>query len=227
MQQAASVMQFLNTNTGAITGLATVALLLVTGWYAWTTRALLKEAQQTRLMASEPRVVAYLRVHEIHGNIVQLCIANLSAAAATGVSASVDKVTDWPTKFDFGDIKILRDLSFLRPHEVLRFDLGYGPNLFHDGQPAVFKAAIKYESLDGRPFTFEDTLQVESVAGFGNWRVYGIDDVARRLEEISKTLSAFSGGRRLNVDSFSAADWKEEERAHKERRSQNAPGQRE
>lgn len=227
MQHAAPVMQFLNANTGAITGLATVALLLVTGWYAWTTRALLKEAQQTRLMASEPRVVAYLRVHEIHGNIVQLCIANLSAAAATGVSASVDKVTDWPTKFSFGDIKILRDLSFLRPHEVLRFDLGHGPDLFRDGKPAMFKAAIKYESLDGRSFAFEETLKIESVAGFGNWRVYGIDDVARRLEEISKTLSGFSGGRRLNVDSFSAADRKEEELVQKEWRGQNPPGRRE
>jgi hypothetical protein len=133
------MMDFLNTNSGAVTGLATLALLLVTGWYAWTTRALLREAEQSRLMAGEPRVVAYLRAHEVHSNIVQLCIANLSGAAAVGVSASIDKVTEWPARIDFGDSKILRDLSFLRAHEVLKFDLGMGQICFATTQARFFK----------------------------------------------------------------------------------------
>lgn len=203
---------YLNENAVAVTALSTIALLLVTGWYAWTTRALLREAQKSRLMASEPRVVAYLRVHEVHLNIIQLCIANLSGAAAVGVSASIATVTEWPARFDFGDSKILRDLAFLRPHEVLKFDLGTGPDLFQNNEPAVFKAAIKFESLDGRQFSFEDTLKVESVAGSASWRIYGIDDVARRLEQIAKTLASFAGSRRLKVDTYSAADREEEQR---------------
>ncbi|RYF02783.1 MAG: hypothetical protein EOO77_32080 [Oxalobacteraceae bacterium] len=212
---------YLNQNAGAVTALATIALLLVTGWYAWTTRALLREAQQSRLMASEPRVVAYLRAHKVHSNIVQLCIANLSGAAAVGVSASVDKVTEWPDRFDFGDSKILRDLAFLRPNEVVKFDLGVGPDLFQNDEPAVFQAGIKFQSLDGRQFFFGNTLKVESVAGFASWRIYGIDDVARRLEEISKTLSGFTGFKRLKVDSYSAADRSEEDRIRDERREQS------
>jgi hypothetical protein len=206
------MVQYLNENAGAVTALATIALLLMTGWYAWTTRALLGEAQQSRLMASEPRVVAYLRTHEVHQNVVQLCIANLSGAAAVGVSASVDKVTEWPARFDFGDSKILRDLSFLRAHEVVKFDLGMGPDLFNNDEPAIFQAAIRFESLDGRRFSFDNTLKVESVAGFASWRIYGIDDVARRLEEIAKTLSGFTSFRRLKVDTYSAADREEESR---------------
>jgi len=210
---------YLNQNAGAVTALATIALLLVTGWYAWTTRALLREAQQSRLMAGEPRVVAYLRAHEVHSNIVQLCIANLSGAAAIGVTASVDKVTEWPARFDFGDSKVLRDLSFMRPHEVVRFDSGVGPDLFRNDEPAVFKAAIKFESVDGRQYAFENILKVESVAGLASWRIYGIDDVARRLEEISKTLSSFTGFRRLNVDIYSAADRAEEDRVREEQKA--------
>jgi hypothetical protein len=53
------MIEYLNHNAGAVTALATIALLLVTGWYAWTTRALLMEAQQSRLIANEPRIVAY------------------------------------------------------------------------------------------------------------------------------------------------------------------------
>ena len=212
------MIESLNNNAGAVTGIATVALLLVTGWYAWTTRALLREAQQSRLMANEPRVVAYLRAHEVHQNIVQLCIANLSGAAAVKVSASVEKKTEWPDRFDFGSSKILRDLNFLRAHEVVKFDLGMGPELFRNEVPAVFLAAIKFASLDRRNFSFESELKVESVAGFASWRIYGIDDVARRLKDISKTLNDFKGFSRLKVDAYSAADRKQEQKIQEEQR---------
>lgn len=216
----ALMIEYLNQNAGAVTALSTIALLLVTGWYAWTTRALLREAQKSRLMASEPRVVAYLRAHEVHSSIIQLCIANLSGAAAVGVSASIDKVTDWPARFDLGDAKILRDLAFLRPHEVVKLDLGAGSELLHNNEPAVFKAAIKFESLDGREFFFENTLKVESVAGLVNWRIYGIDDVARRLDEIARTLASFTGLRRLKVDTYNAADREKENRFRADQRKQ-------
>lgn len=212
------MIEYLNHNAGGVTAIATIALLVVTGWYAWTTRALLNEAQQSRLLEGEPRVVAYLRAHEVHSNIVQLCIANLSGAAATGVSASLDKVTEWPGRFDFGDSKILRDLSFMRPHEVVKFDLGMGPDLFRNDEPAVFHAVIRFDSLDGRHFSFENTLTIESVAGFASWRIYGIDDVARRLEEISKTLAGFTGFKRLKVDTYNTADREEEDRIREEQR---------
>lgn len=206
----ARMIQFLNSNSGAVTALATVALLVVTGWYAWTTRALLREAEKTRLMTGEPRVVAYLRVHEVHTNMVQLCVANLSGAAAAGVMASMKTITAWPLEFDLENSTLLRDLKFLRPHEVLRFDLGSGPDLFQDKEAAVFEAHIAFESLDGRKFTFHDTLKVESVAGHGNWKIYGIDDVARRLKDIADTLKSVTRLQRLRVDAFSGADRREE-----------------
>jgi hypothetical protein len=126
------------------------------------------------------------------------------------------KVTEWPARIDFGDSKILRDLSFLRPHEVVKFDLGMGPDLFQNDKPAIFQAAVKFESLDGRAFSFENTLKVESVAGFASWRIYGIDDVARRLEEIAKTLGSFTGSTRLKVETYDSHDREEEERSRQE-----------
>jgi hypothetical protein len=212
------MIHLLNSNAGAVTALATVALLMVTGWYAWTTRALLREAERTRLTAGEPRVVAYLRVHEIHTNMVQLCIANLSGAAAAGVTASIEKVTEWPVDFDLESSRVLRDLKFLRPHEVLRFDLGSGPDLFRGQDTAAFKVRVVFESLDGRKFTFHDALNIESVTGHGNWQIYGIDDVARRLKDIADTLKSVTGIQRLKVDLFSAADRRDERRLREEER---------
>lgn len=204
------IIDTLNDNAGAVTGVATAALLLVTAFYAWTTHRLFKEAKVTRLLAGEPRVVAYLRVNEVHSNIVQMHIANLSTAAAIGVSAQLERLTDWPTEFYFENSKILRDISYLRPHEVLKFDLGVGPSLFRDKEPARFRIKIGYVSLDGRAFKFDRELYIESVEGHSHFRIYSIDDVARRLEDIAKTLQSFAGFKRMQVDTFTSQDRRKE-----------------
>ena len=215
------LIEALNQNAGAVTGLATVALLLVTAFYAWTTYQLLSETKQSRLSANQPRVVAYFRVNEVHTNIVQLHVANLSGAAATAVSASIVKTTEWPEKFDLEDSKILRDLSFMRPHEVLKFDLGTGPDLFKDNVPAEFRMVIRFSSIDGRAFSFKTPLRVESVLGHAHWRIYGIDDVARRLKDIADTLQGFSGFKRMRVETYDAADRAAERQALDERFGRN------
>lgn len=199
------MIDFLNSNSGAVTALTTVALLFVTGWYAFITNSMLGEAKTSRLLAGEPRVVAYLRAHDVHSNLVQLCIANLSGASAVEVTARLRRQTDWPDKFDLQDSPLLRDISFVRPQEVVRFDLGWGPTLFRDQQPAEFLIVIDFSGLDGRRFKFETVLKVESVMG-PSWKVYGLDDVARRLQEISDTLKSFAGFKRLKVETYTAKD---------------------
>lgn len=209
------MIQFLNANAPAVTTLATVALLFVTGWYAFITHSMLGEARRSRLLASEPRVVAYLRAHAVHSNLVQVCVANLSGAPAVGVTAELTRLTAWPAKFDLQDSPLLRDISFVRSQEVIKFDLGFGPDLFRDEQPAEFNIAIRFSGLDGREFRFENPLKVESVLG-PNWKVYGLDDIARRLQEISDTLKSFTGFKRLKVETYDSADRSQERKQMEE-----------
>ena len=78
---------------------------------------------------------------------------------------------------------------------------------------------IHFESLDGRKFTFKDSLKIESVVG-PSWKIYGVDDVARRLEDISNTLKGFNGFRRLKVETYNAKDREAEETLLADRRLQ-------
>ena len=212
------MINFLNSNSVAIVGIGTIALLLVTVFYAWTTYRLFHEAKTTRIMAGKPRIVAYLRTNEVHSNIVQLCIANLSSVAAIEVSASIEKVTDWPDSFDLENSRILRDLSYMRPHEVLKFDLAVGPDLFRGDEIAIFRSKISYSDLNGQAFKFDETLKAESVAGFSSWQIYSIDDVARRLKEISDTLKSYRGFKRLQIDTYTSQDRDREREVNDKRR---------
>ncbi|WP_284126413.1 hypothetical protein [Parerythrobacter aestuarii] len=194
------MIETLNSNAGVASVILTLGLLTVTGFYAWTTHLLFKEARATRMLASQPRVVAYLRPNEVHANIVQLCIANLSSAAAVNVTAKIEQLTDWPSEFYLEDSKVLRDISFLRPNEVLKFDLGMGPDLFRDKKGAEFEITIDYASLDEKAHRFADNLNIESVEGFSSFQIYSIDDVARRLKEISDTIRKWSAFKQLRVE---------------------------
>lgn len=215
------MVDFLNHQASAIAAISTSALLIVTAFYAWVTYRLLHETKLTRLYDTTPRVVAYLRIHEVHSNLVQLCIGNLSRSPACKVSAKVVKVTEWPVPFDLDESTILRDINYLSPGEILRFDMG-GPDLFRDKKPAIFDCSIVYSDFFDRSFEFQKLLKVESVTGFGAWQVYGLDDIARRLKDISKTLDSFGGLKKIKVDVFSSSDRKKERDARDAERRKRA-----
>ena len=216
------MLAFLNQNAGAISGLVTVALLFVTIFYAWTTNQLLKEAKQTRLLSLQPRVVGYLRTNSVHQNIAQLHIANLSGAAAVAVSAKIERVTEWPTEFYLEHSEWLRDLSFLRGYETLKFDIGIGPDLYRDEQPAEFQFFVSYQGLDGRQYEFKNDLKIESISGHSAFEIYGLDDIARRAKELVDIVKRITDFRRLRVDTYSSSDRRLERRASEKQRRQRA-----
>ena len=217
--QVVAMLHFLELNSASIVAVATAAILVVTLAYAIATFLQFMEARRSRLVATTPNVVAYFRVHDVHSNMVQLHVANLTGAAARQVTVSISKLTEWPEKFDLDESNLLRDISFLRPNEILKFDVGIGPELFRDNSPARFEVQVDFESLDGRPFDYRSELRIESVLGGGNYQIYGIDDIARKLEKISKSIDGWTGFKRLRVDAYTSADRQEERRFHEEARA--------
>ena len=54
------VITWLNSNSGAITAIATVVLVGITAFYAWVTKKMLEENRQMRLDAQKPEIAIYL-----------------------------------------------------------------------------------------------------------------------------------------------------------------------
>ena len=69
------VINWLNANDGAIIGIATVVLVVITGYYAYLTRKQLKASDT-------PEITISLRPHEVHVNLVMLCLENIGTGAA-------------------------------------------------------------------------------------------------------------------------------------------------
>ncbi|MYA98343.1 hypothetical protein F4X90_01505 [Candidatus Poribacteria bacterium] len=77
------IIDWLNTNSGVIIGIATVVLVGITGIYVYLTWRLLK-ANNT------PEIAISLRPHEAHIHCVMLCIENIGRGAARDIQFQTD-----------------------------------------------------------------------------------------------------------------------------------------
>ena len=101
------VITWLNSNSGAITAIATVVLVGITAFYAWVTR-------QMRLDAQKPEIAIYLRLEKtdlipkkMGIFYIYLYVENIGMGPARDVKFSIDPSFNLP-----GD-KSLREVSFL------------------------------------------------------------------------------------------------------------------
>ena len=95
------IIEWLNTNNGAVIGIATVLLVGITGYYAYLTWRMLK-ANNT------PEIEISLRLHEAYTHCVILCIENIG----TGEARNIQFQTDLSFKPD--DERSLDEVGFLR-----------------------------------------------------------------------------------------------------------------
>ena len=95
------IIDWLNTNSGAVIAIAAVVLVGIIGYYAYLTWRLLKTN-------NTPEIAISLRPHEAHIHCVMLCIENIG----TGAARNVQFQTDLSFKPD-GE-RALEDVNFLR-----------------------------------------------------------------------------------------------------------------
>ena len=95
------IIEWLNTNSGAIIGIAIVVLAGVIGYYAYLTWRLLK-ANDT------PEITISLRPHEAYIHCVMLCIENIGRGAARDIQFETD------ISFKPDDERALEEVGFLK-----------------------------------------------------------------------------------------------------------------
>ena len=128
------VTDWLNSNSGAITGIAalitaiaTVVLVGITAFYAWVTKKMLEENRQMRIDAQKPDIVIRLfSFTNEYGNIfAQLCVENIGSGPARGVQFhDVPSILVQPITLLQNFPLIRYGISYLVPGEKKTIDLG-------------------------------------------------------------------------------------------------------
>lgn len=118
----------LNNNAGAITGIATVVLVGITGYYAHVTKKMLEVNRQMRIDAQKPEVAIRLRCEKTHyeggSNYkrrvqitrVNLEVENIGGGPAKEVGFTIDPAFKLPGNQSLGEIDFLKhDIAYLPP----------------------------------------------------------------------------------------------------------------
>jgi hypothetical protein len=77
------IIEWLNANDGAVIGIAIVVFVIFASYYVYLMWRLLKAN-------NAPEIVASLRLHEAHVNLVMLCIENSGTGAARDLQFTID-----------------------------------------------------------------------------------------------------------------------------------------
>lgn len=107
------IIEWLNTNSGVIIGIATVMLVGITGIYVYLTWRLLK-ANNT------PEIAISLRPHEAHIHCVMLCIENIGTGAARNIQFQTDLSFKPDGERSFEDVGFLKNgIDYLGPGQKI------------------------------------------------------------------------------------------------------------
>ena len=212
---------WLNTNSGAITAIATVILTVTTMVYAWLTGVLAIENRRLRKAGTEPEVIAYLFPDARYVNILHLVVANVGRGTAKNVSlefeADVDDFVSHGIEHQPGVRRPL--VAFLPQDERLFHFFGNALDMFNPDPPKDFVVHIRYEDMQGRP---RSGTYKASVAQLGGFRRIGEPPeytTAEALKAIKSEIAQWgSGSRRLKVEVITTT---EQEKINRDRYEQS------
>ena len=178
-----NLISWLNANSGAITAIATLILVGITGWYVYLTRQMLK-------VANTPVIRMFLHTRR---NNITLCVENIGTGFARDIKFTGD--LSFKTLNSFGESKATlgelepfkSGIEYLGPgHKVERFL--FHRNDFQRVPNHTFDIIVTYNDLgiakEKKTFSFE-IGNLDNTDQFGSPHT---DDVATAVERVSGTL---------------------------------------
>jgi hypothetical protein len=116
-------MNWLNSNSAAITATATVLLTFITGYYAFITLGLLRENKEIRAAMNQPDLAIYATAHEGYINFLNLVVENVGPGAAYDVKLSTEQEIGANTDLDLRKLGLFRHTLgfFASRHKIEHF----------------------------------------------------------------------------------------------------------
>ena len=186
--QFMEVINWLNTNDGAIIGVATLFLMGITAYYAYLTRQLLK-ANDT------PEIAISLRPHEISVNLVMLYIENVGTGAAHDVKFITDPSSLPSLDIPFEKIGFLKSgIRYFEPGRKIEQFLVNVIGKFDELKQTQLKITVTYKDSTNHKREQIFHLDFSEGVGFSQIGSPPLYEIAKATKEIQKDLNCIITG---------------------------------
>ena len=199
------MIDWLNSNSGAMNAILAAILVVITGVYAYLTRRQVLESKELREMTIRPALVVTAEIHEIHINLINFRVENIGGGAARNIRLRTSR------EFMIGNDRSLNELGLFKrgipllgPGRSIETFLGSALELL---QQEPLEVTAKYEDATGRKI--EETFLVD-FAAFENLSRVGeapLHTIAKSIEKLQKSIGNLSSGtKKLSVLVYSQDD---------------------
>lgn len=210
------MLEMLQRYSGAITALLTIALVIITGIYAWLTRSLVVENRLLRKAGSDPAVVAYLLPDHRYDGVVNLVVANVGRGPAFDVTIAfegdADRFAARSANPEFWPGRKHRIAVLPQDERYVQF-FGGGFALLQEDGLGEFAVDVAFKSSADVSASYRAALSVEDLKGIGRVGEPPELVIANSLKKIEHTLERIAlGWRTLRVETITPAEREERDR---------------
>ncbi len=202
------VLSWLNTNSSAVTAVATILLVVITAIYVWLTGRLVHENRELRMASNRPDIGVSIGLHEAHINIINLLIENIGNGPAYNVRLIADRPFKVHGDRDINDVGPFKSgIALLARGQRMEIFLENAIGNYDRLKQETF--AIKATWADATGLTYDRLFEIRfdeynNVTRIGTPPLYSI---ASDLEKLQKAATRIASGQsRLKVISESAAE---------------------
>jgi hypothetical protein len=208
-----ALLEWTNSNQGAITAIATALIAVMAVVTAWLTRTLARENRLLRKAGTEPEVVAYLLPDRRHREVLNLVLANIGQGPALAVTFRIeaDEEDFRRHEVQLNNSEKRTALSILPQGERIPYLFGIGHRLFEEPRLKSFAISVEYRNLTGKRRSGRFPLDVSQFEGLITVGVPAEHEMAVALKAISEEIRRWrSHYGRIKVEVMTTEEQKRE-----------------
>ena len=199
------MIDWLNSNSGAVNAVLAAILVVITGVYAYLTRRQVLESKELREMTIRPALVVTAEIDETHINLINFRVENIGGGAARNIRLRTSREFMCGNNRSLNELGLFkRRIPLLSPGRNIETFLGSAFKLF---QQEPLEVTAEYEDATGRKI--EETFLVD-FAAFENLSRVGeapLHTIAKSIEKLQKSIGNLSSGtKKLSVLVYSQDD---------------------
>ena len=193
-------MEWLDAHSGAVAGLSSLLLTIITASYVYLTWKLLRETQAARAEAKRPELAVYLRPSDVGMSFLVLCIENVGSGAAYDVrfTTNVDFRGDHHTPLrQVGPFK--KGLSYFAPRQRIDHFLTGVVGILDDLKKQPLEIIATYDSSVGTKCTQSFVLDFGEFENLSRIGEPPLQKIASAVDQLQKDVHHLTTGFRKPV----------------------------
>ena len=199
------MIDWLNSNSGAVNAVLATILVVITGVYAYLTRLQVLESKELREMTIRPALVVTAEIDETHINLINFRVENIGGGAARNIRLRTSREFMRGNNRSLNELGLFkRGIPLLSPGRNIETFLASAFELF---QQEPLEVTAEYEDATGRKI--EETFLVD-FAAFENLSRVGeapLHTISKSIEKLQKSIGNLSSGtKKLSVLVYSQDD---------------------